>query len=92
MKVLKEICEFTGHNSYTDEQLEKLRDHLKIDNMRKMAVDIATTEKDRVMNERFFRKGKVGDWKNHLSEERQAMFDTWIKKNLEGTDIQMTFE
>ena len=31
----------------------------------------------------FFRKGKVGDWRNYLSQEMSERMDQWIEKNLE---------
>ncbi len=41
---------------------------------------------------RFFRKGEVGDWKNYFTGEKLKEWDEWIEKNLEGTDIKITFE
>ncbi len=32
--------------------------------------------------------GKTGDWKNHFSSELSQKVDEWIKKNLEGSDLE----
>jgi estrone sulfotransferase len=36
---------------------------------------------------RFIRKGEVGDWKNHMTPEMAARFDTWIEENTRGTGL-----
>jgi hypothetical protein len=40
---------------------------------------------------KFFRKGEVGDWKNHLDEKDMEEWDSWIEANLKGSDIKLTF-
>ena len=40
----------------------------------------------------FYRKGKVGDWKNLLSPEQSAEVDTICAKKFEGTGLQFGFE
>jgi hypothetical protein len=49
-------------------------------------------EKVKNMYSKFFRKGEVGDWKNYFSGEKLVEWDEWIKNNLEGTDLKMSFE
>lgn len=39
------------------------------------------------MGYHFIRKGEVGDWRNHMSEEMSKRFDEWIEKNTHGTDL-----
>ncbi len=43
-------------------------------------------------DERFMRKGVVGDWRNHFDEENNQDWDPWIKQKLEGTAWDMVFE
>ena len=40
---------------------------------------------------KFFRKGEVGDWKNYFTGTKLDDWNTWIKRELEGTDIQIQF-
>jgi estrone sulfotransferase len=37
----------------------------------------------------FIRKGEVGDWKNHMTPEIAARFDTWIEENTRGTGLSL---
>ena len=57
----------------SEEQIQKLTEHLDIDAFRK---------RGNAMSAKFFRKGKVGDWMNHFKDENKlAQFDQWIAKN-----------
>lgn len=38
-------------------------------------------------DETFIRKGKVGDWKNYMSNELSEKFDKFTEENLKGTDL-----
>lgn len=40
----------------------------------------------------FINTGKVGDWKNHFSPEMNKKLDSWIEKNLAGTDLKFVTE
>ena len=48
-------------------------------------------EMEKVM-QKFFRKGEVGDWKNHLAGNDLEEWDSWIEANIKGTDIKLKFE
>lgn len=43
-------------------------------------------------NSKFIRKGKVGDWRNYMSEELSKKFDDWIEHNTRGTDLTFITE
>ena len=94
LAVLKDICHFTGY-SFTDAKLEELRDHLTIDSMRNVAVENSKKQGagdiDAEFNKGFFRKGKVGDWKNYFQGEKAEEWDKWIKEQSEGLDVNMRF-
>ena len=36
---------------------------------------------------RFFRKGQVGDWKNHFSSTEADKVKEWVKTNVAGTGL-----
>ena len=40
----------------------------------------------------FIRKGVVGDWKGHFSQELNEEFDAWLERELEGSGYVMEFE
>jgi len=42
--------------------------------------------------QKFFRKGQVGDWKNHFNEEKVKKWEEWISKNTEGLELSLKFE
>ncbi len=43
-------------------------------------------QKDPTYN-KFIRKGKVGDWRNHFTEEKNKIWNQWIAKNLKEAGI-----
>jgi len=40
----------------------------------------------------YFRKGKVGQWKNYFTEEQNELFDKVFKQKMEGTGLTIDFE
>ena len=38
------------------------------------------------------RKGKTGDWKNHLSLGQEQRITEWEEKNLQGTGFEFVYE
>lgn len=41
---------------------------------------------------RFMRRGRTGDWRNHLTEEQVARFRAWEGRWLAGTDLEFEYE
>jgi hypothetical protein len=73
--------------SYTDEQIENLVAETSFKSMKqhqdesfKLLKDVNWFEKDM----EFFRKGKVGDWRNHFSEELSQLVDQALARNLKS--------
>jgi len=88
------IASFLG-KSMSEEELERLREHLRFDNFAKNdAVNNEFAKELGVIRSQghFIRKGKTGDWKNHFSPELSRRIDEWIEKNLAGTDLQFVTE
>lgn len=42
-----------------------------------------------VENSKFYRKGEVGDWKNHLSDEMVEKLDEITQHNFFGSGLQL---
>lgn len=91
---IRKIAKFLN-KTLTDEQVEKLVDHVKIDKFAKNeSVNMAMEVKAGLANagHTFIRKGETGDWKNHFSPELNRRIDEWIEKNLAGTDLKFVTE
>jgi len=88
---LKRMAAFLD-KSYTDEEIDKLADHLHIDNFRKnpflnLEVGIGKLLQNKGEGS-FIRKGVVGDWTNHCTPELDAKFDAWMQEQLKETDLK----
>jgi len=88
-KEIAAMAEFVNH-PLTEEKLNELVEHVKFNNMKERASKLMGREGQDASQ--FFRKGQVGDWKNHFQGDKLKKWDSWIAKNLEGTDIEMKFE
>ncbi|KAG7191123.1 hypothetical protein KM043_007155 [Ampulex compressa] len=94
---IKKAAKFLNKEA-TEEQIHKLSEHL---NFSKMAANPAINLQ-RIITEsngenensdfKFIRKGKVGDWKNHMSEDLARSFDEWIEKNSRGTGLKFDMD
>ena len=79
----------------TDDQLTRLTEHLRFENLSKnKAVNSESYKEIGLMNTdgHFVRKGKTGDWKNHFGPELNRRIDEWIASNLAGTDLKFVTE
>lgn len=88
---LRRMAKFLG-KSYSDAEIEKLTGHLDIESFRKNPfINMSQGMGKEICKEgegTFIRKGQVGDWKNNFSPELSAKFDTWLEKQLLGTDLK----
>ena len=77
---IKKISEFCG-KSLSDETLQKITEATSF---KKMQENPAVNHQDnRVFDQKiskFLRKGEVGDWKNHFSEEQSNYIDNRMKE------------
>ena len=85
IQVIREVASFTGYH-LTELKILQLDDHLYIDNFRQV---LAKAFAGFDFMQALVRKGKVGDWKNHVSKENVQIWDEWIAKNLQGTNIKL---
>ncbi|XP_043204345.1 sulfotransferase 1C4-like [Amphibalanus amphitrite] len=87
---IRKVAKFLGKD-FTDEQVDKLAEHLHFDNFKnnpwvnyEYMKALGLMYPDRGS---FIRKGKVGDWKNHFTPEMTEKFDKWVEEKLKGTDL-----
>lgn len=89
-QVIEKVSKFFG-KTYTNEQIDKLKDHLNIKNFRNNPMVNGQDLKDcgiSPKNSSFIRKGQNGDWKNYFTEELKVEANKWISENLADTDLQ----
>ncbi|XP_054263240.1 sulfotransferase 1E1 [Macrosteles quadrilineatus] len=88
------IAEFLG-KELTEEQVTSLIDHASFKKMRENpSVNLQPIMEQmhgpghEVKEEiKFIRKGEVGDWRNHMSDEMSRRFDEWSTQRLEGSGL-----
>ena len=93
IRVIRDMSKFLGYH-LTELKILTLDDHLYIDNLRKNHAASMPAKKNETLNKvatNFFRKGIVGDWKTYFAGDNLKLWDEWIKKNTEGTDLNITF-
>lgn len=78
---IRQIAEFFGF-SLTDEQVQTISAQSTFGAMREEAANTHGKFRDVV-----FRKGEVGDWKNHFSEAQSQQMDEEFNKKLAGTKL-----
>ncbi|KAG7327213.1 hypothetical protein KOW79_008819 [Hemibagrus wyckioides] len=81
LESVKKISDFFSF-SLTDEQVQGIAGESTF----KVMLTSSTTAYGK-FGKVFFRKGEVGDWKNHFSEAQSKQMDEEFKKKLEGTKL-----
>lgn len=87
---IRKIAKFLGKTA-TDEDVNKLCDHLKIDNFRKAVTVHKNIPMKGAFNENeqaFVRKGQVGEKHEEFTDEMNKFAAEWINKNLATTDLR----
>jgi len=89
---IRKIADFLN-KTISEKQIDELIDYLSFENMQNNpSVNLEQMIKSEQVNpaqddQKFIRKGIVGDWKNLLSEDLSLKFDEWVKEKLEGTGL-----
>nr|CAH0100697.1 unnamed protein product [Daphnia galeata] len=86
---IEKVAKFLG-KSLSEDQLEKLVQHLTFENLSKnSAVNKEDGKTSGSFHEdgNFMRKGETGDWEKHFSPELSRKIDEWTELNLRGSDI-----
>ncbi|KAI3718235.1 hypothetical protein L6452_19097 [Arctium lappa] len=89
MNNVKRLAEFLGCPFTKKEEAEgAVEEIVKICSFKNLKeVNKHGNLRDDVPNHTFFRKGKVGDWSNHLTTEMSYILDQIVKEKFEGLDI-----
>lgn len=90
------FLEVNDNRPLSDDQVTKLSEHLNFKKMqRNPAVNlepIISGMDEASDSVKFIRKGEVGDWRNHMSEEMSAHFDRWIEIKSGSSDLTFDYE
>ncbi|XWS30850.1 hypothetical protein CRYUN_Cryun23aG0026500 [Craigia yunnanensis] len=91
---VKRLAEFMGYNFSLEEEkqgaVQKIVELCSFENMSNLKVNkVGLWQKDllQVENKFFFRKGKVGDWKNWLTPEMAQRLDKKTEQMLSGSGL-----
>ena len=89
--IIKNLANFLG-KSLNEDEINGIKDFTSFDSMKNNpSVDFAVLnefEDDCV----YFRSGKSGDWRSHLTEEMSRKFDEMIKNNLKKDNLYLNEE
>eukprot|EP00794_Sanderia_malayensis_P009821 gene9821-10829_t len=94
---IRKVAKFLGRE-LTDGQVESLEDHLSFKSMKQISVAVEDEKKLEMYvesakkDQHFFRKGEVGDWKNHFTEEMNKIMDAEIEKHFKGIGLEFRYE
>jgi len=89
LKVIKELCDFTGYK-LSEEKLAELVDITSASKMREaMGKSAGKDEKLKEHRMKFIRKGQVGDSKNGFSDEELKEYTKWMNENLTRIGIEI---
>uniref|UniRef100_A0A2P2IRK7 Sulfotransferase n=1 Tax=Rhizophora mucronata TaxID=61149 RepID=A0A2P2IRK7_RHIMU len=94
---IKRIAEFMGYPFSAEEEkegmVEKIKDLCSFENLKSLEInkkgDFFPVAAFSVEKQSFFRKGKVGDWKNHLTPEMAARLDNIMQEKLKGSGLTL---
>lgn len=88
----KKVAKFL-EKSYTDEEYQRLTDHLTFKNLKnnKMVNLGKDTTKVLFKKDDYIRQGKSQAWHSMFTPELNEQANDWIRENLKNTDIAFPF-
>jgi hypothetical protein len=90
------VANFIGIENVTDRLLQDVVTHSSFSSMKKSSASnydwMVGHQKAFAQGNLFIRKGEIGGWKDHFSEEQSKCFDEIYKKQMSGTDLDFQFE
>ncbi|KAG5326364.1 ST1C4 Sulfotransferase, partial [Acromyrmex heyeri] len=86
---IKEVAKFLD-KTYTDEEINKVTNHLNIKNFRNNPmVNFSELNACGIIKDHcFIRKGGSGNWQDIFTPELDAKIEKWIEENLKDTDLR----
>ena len=90
-EVIKTVAQFTGHDELDCAVMETIVEQSSFKSMKEKFVPPVLVKPRKPNSEPHLRKGVVGDWRNHFSEEQSARFDAVYEKRMAGTGLSFEF-
>lgn len=90
---IKKLCRFLGCPMYSNE-VDKVEQHCKFAIMSQNVMVNYTLIPPEILDHeqsKFMRKGVVGDWKTHLTDEQNENFDKIFKERMVDCDLQIVW-
>ena len=89
---VKIIAQFLGFN-FSDRQVEAVAEQCTFQAMKKNPPKTINSKILQIFNKGLHvRKGIVGDWKNHFSDEQLEKFNQLYKSRMDGSGLEFEFE
>ncbi|KAH0735311.1 hypothetical protein KY285_011018 [Solanum tuberosum] len=88
-KEVAKIALFLGKPFGNEEDLEIVLKKCSLERLKNLEVNKSGSIFTSVHNNAFFRKGVVGDWKNHMTPEMEAQLDKITKLKLQGSGLEL---
>jgi len=96
-QVIEDVCRFLEKKNLTEEQMEKMLEHLSFESMKNNSKVQHNWEKEQVRalhqgpydDTPFIRKGGMNTFKNALLPDTIKRFDDWISQNLEKHNLTL---
>ena len=87
-EVIKTVAQFIGHDELDCTVMESIIEQSTFVSMKQQIKETIPRNEG---SEPHIRKGIVGDWKNHFTEEQSARFDAEYKRRTAGTGLSFQF-
>ncbi|KAG8437572.1 hypothetical protein GDO86_008326 [Hymenochirus boettgeri] len=91
---IKKLCKFLGSPMYSKE-VDRVEKHCKFSNMSQNKMVNYMLIPCEILDHtqgKFMRKGVVGDWKQHFTEEQNVMFDKIFQEKMSDCDLQFVWD
>jgi len=83
---IKTIADFLG-KTLTADKVQKVAEHCSFQSMKENpSTNLSAEVKD------FMRKGQVGDWQNHFSNEQNEKMDEYIRRHFSESDLSFVYD
>ena len=90
-EVIKTVAQFIGHDELEPAVIETIVEQSTFKSMKANTGTTCPIWPRKEGSEHFLRKGVIGDWRNHFSEEQSARLDTVYEKRMAGTGLSFDF-